>query len=203
LPGFLRVWSILVQDTAAASARPTVAPASSTLVVPLAVRATDVAAALAAHTAYDLFAHPLTGGYPPSLNLGVSGAPTFGTTAENMRSWSDGQHLGTWQLSQPSTLTLADATYYDAIASGLLDNVRRQSPTDSSSSASALVSLPVYDTSTSTTVHVVGFAQMRLKRGDISAGSARGVFVLYPTAAWATPTTPAPDLGASVVALVP
>ena len=49
------------------------------------------------------------GGYAPTLDLTASGAPSFGGIATNVQYWSDGQHSGTWQLSQPSTATLAPA----------------------------------------------------------------------------------------------
>src|SRR5205807_7333161 len=124
-----------------------------------------------ARTAYDLFSIPLSGGRAPATDLGAgaNGAPTFGSPAASMQDWSDGQHTASWQLHQPRDVNLADAAYYDSIAAGLRDNVRRQGLVDSSGAAYALVTLPVYDTSTSTRVHVVSFAQVKLRNADISA----------------------------------
>jgi hypothetical protein len=52
-------------------------------------------------------------------------------------------------------------------------------------------------------VHVVSFAQFKLRNADISSTSARGTFVPYAAAAWGTPVAPSIDLGAALVALVP
>ena len=89
-----------------------------------------------------------------------------------MQYWSDGQHEGAWRLNQ-GNVTLADATYFDSIATGLSDNLRRQG------GSYAVVTVPVYDSSTATTVHISGFAQINLKSGGIntSSPSARGVWV--------------------------
>jgi hypothetical protein len=81
--------------------------------------------------------------------------------------------------------------------------VRRQALVDASGAAYALVTLPVYDTSTPTSVHIVGFVQLKLRSLDISATSARGTVVPYAAAAWGTPIAPSIDLGAALVALVP
>jgi hypothetical protein len=202
LPGFLKVWQILVQDSAASAARPTTTPSSASYVIPIGVRLSDARSAYVAQTPYDLFAHPLSGGVAPTLDFSSSGAPKFGTTATTIQYWSDGQHSGSWQLSQPANVPLADAAYYDAVATGLRDNVRRQGLTDANGAAYALVSVPVYDTATSSAVHVVGFAQLKIRAADISAASARGLFVPYPAAAWGTPVVPATDLGAALVGIV-
>jgi Flp pilus assembly protein TadG len=193
LPGFVSVASVLVRDTATSIARPTTPPASAAPVIPLAVRAFDLAAAYAGYSTFELL-----GGNSRSLNLALSGAPSCGgcTTATNMQYWSDGQHEGSWQLNQGNA-TLADANYFDAIATGLSDNLRRQGGTY------AVVIVPVYDTSTATTVHVSGFAQINLRSGSIntSAPSARGVWVPYATAAYGTVTVPSPDIGAALIGL--
>jgi hypothetical protein len=203
LPGFLNVWQVLVQDNASSVAKPTTPPATANAVIPVAALAADVRSAYAAHTMYDLFAHPLSSGQAPSLDLAASGAPTLGSPAANMQNWSDGQHTASWQLSQPVNVNLASAAYYDSIAAGLRDNVRRQGLVDASSAAYALVTIPVYDTSTSSSVHVVSFAQIKLRNADISSTSAKGTFVPYAAAAWGTSVAPSIDLGAALVALVP
>jgi Putative Flp pilus-assembly TadE/G-like len=203
LPGFLKVWQVLVQDSASAVAKPTAAPVAAYAVLPIAILASDVRTTYTAHTSYDLFAHPVSVGHPPTLDLAASGAPTFGSPAANLQNWSDGQHTASWQLSQPGNVNLAGAAYYDSIAAGLLDNVRRQGLVDATSAAYALVMVPVYDTSTATTVHIVSFAQLKLRNADISSTSARGWFVPYTAAAWGTPVAPSTDLGAVLVALVP
>ncbi len=192
LPGFLNVWQILVRDTATSIARPTTPPSSAGPVLPLAVRASDMASAYSGYTTFELL-----GGNSKSLDLSASGAPTCGTNAANMQCWSDGQHEGSWQLNQGNA-TLADATYYDVIAAGLLDNLRRQG------GAYAVVIVPVYDTSTSTTVHVSGFAQINLKSGSIntSGPSAHGVFVPYPVGAYGSVVVPSPDVGGALVGIV-
>jgi hypothetical protein len=201
LPGFLKVAQVLANDSASAIARPTASPPTASLVIPIAISVSDAQSAYAGHTLYDLFAHPV-GGQAPTLNLASSGAPTFGTLATNIQYWSDGQHSGAWQLSQPGNATLAGSTYYDSIASGLQDNVRRQGLSDSSLATYGVVTLPVYDTSTSTTVHIAGFVQVKLLNSNITPTSARGTLVPYPAAAWGTPVVPTPDLGAALVGLV-
>jgi hypothetical protein len=203
LPGFLNVWQVLVQDSASSVAKPTTPPAAANAVIPVAVLASDVQSAYSAHATYDLFTHPLSLGQPPSLDFSGSSAPAFGSPAANMQNWSDGQHTASWQLSQPGNVSLAGAAYYDSIAAGLHDNVRRQGLVDASGAAYALVTLPVYDSSTSTNVHVVSFAQFKLRNADISSTSARGTFVPYAAAAWGTPVAPSIDVGAALVALVP
>jgi hypothetical protein len=203
LPGFLNVWQVLVQDSASSVAKPTAPPAAANAAIPVGVLASDVQSAYSAHVTYDLFTHPLSAGQPPTLDFSGSSAPTFGSPAANMQNWSDGQHTASWQLSQPGNVNLAGAAYYDSIAAGLRDNVRRQGLVDASGAAYALVTLPVYDSSTSTSVHVVSFAQFKLRNADISSTSAKGTFVPYAAAAWGTPVAPSIDLGAALVALVP
>ena len=203
LPGFVRINQLLVQTSATASVRPT-SPPSALPVIPIAVLQSDAQAALAGHATYDLFAAShFVSGQPPALNLGAAGAPSTGTLATDMQFWSDGQHEGSWQLAGGTSVSLAGDGYFPNIASGLHDNVRRQAlPADASGARYALVSVPVYDTATSSSVHVVGFAQLKLRDGDISASSARGVFVPY--AAGAGPSTgasPSSDLGAALVQL--
>jgi Flp pilus assembly protein TadG len=201
LPGFVKVWQVLVQDSASAIARPTVAPASASVVIPIGVPTGPARAAYAAQATYDLFAQPLPDGQPPTLNLGASGAPTFGGPATNIQYWSDGQHTDTWQLAQPGNVNLAGTAYFNAVASGLRDNIRRQALVDSSGAAYGLVTVPVYDSATSSSVHVVGFAQLKLRSADISSTSARGIFVPYAAAAWGTPMAPSTDLGAAMVVI--
>jgi hypothetical protein len=204
LPGFVTISQLAVNATASATARPTLSPATASLVLPIAINVSDAASAYVGHTQYDLFAHPLAGGQAPTLNLAASGAPTFSTSSNEARIqyWSDGQSSGAWQLSQPTTATLADGAYYDSIAAGLHDNVRRQGLVDSNLQAYALVTVSVYDSSTSTTVHIAGFVQMKLRNADISTTQARGWVVAYPTAAAGTPVVPTTDLGAALIGLV-
>jgi Putative Flp pilus-assembly TadE/G-like len=197
LPGFLGVWQVLVQGSATAVAAPTAAPASASLVLPIAASAS----AYVPHGTYDLFGQALPGGQPPTLNLTTAAAPSFGPPATNEQYWSDGQHSGSWLLTAPRSVTLADAAYFDAIATGLHDNVRRQGLVDASGAAYALVTVPMYDTATSSNVHIVGFAQLKLRGADITPTSARGTFVLYPASAFGVPVAPSPDLGAVVVRL--
>jgi hypothetical protein len=171
-------------------------------VLPIAISVTDARSAYVGHTVYDLFTHPLAGGQAPTLNLAANGAPTFvGSLSTNIRFWSDGQHSGGWQLGQV-TAALAGAPYYDSIAAGLLDNVRRQALTDSSLLPYGTVTVPVYDTPTSTSVRIAGFVQMKLRSADITATNARGWVVAYPAAASGTPVIPTTDLGAALIGLV-
>jgi hypothetical protein len=183
---------VLLQDDAAAAAQPTL-PSPSAAVVPIAINAS----AYTAHAVYDLFAHP-----PSTLDLGSSGAPTFGPASTNEQYWSDGQHLGTWQLSQPGSVSLATGTYYSSMAVGLADNVRRQGLVDAAGHAYGLIIVPVYDTAWASSVHVVGFAELKLLASSISSTSAVGTFVPYTVAAFAAPRLPSPDLGATVIGLI-
>ncbi|MBV9131252.1 MAG: hypothetical protein JO318_01060, partial [Chloroflexi bacterium] len=50
-------------------------------------------------------------------------------------------------------------------------------------------------------VHVVGFAQLKILGSQISATSAIGTFVPYPAKAFAVPSVPSPDVGATLVIL--
>jgi Flp pilus assembly protein TadG len=190
LPGFVRLSAVLVQDSATAIARPTASPAAAP-VIPIAIGAS----AYGPHASYDLFKNPPAGSQWATLDLSSAGAPTFGAPSVNEQYWSDGQHLGTWQLTQPRSVNLAGGAYYDSIAAGLLDNVRRQG------SGYALVSVPVYDTSTASSVHVVGFVQLKLVGSSISPTSAAGTFVPYATSAFGTPVAPSPEVGATIVGL--
>ncbi len=192
LPGFVGAAQVLVQDSSTAIARPT-ASATSAPVIPVAVSAS----AYSPHASYDLFKNPPSGSQWPSLDLSSAGAPTFNDPSINEQYWSDGEHLGSWQLPQPRNVTLAGAAYYNSIAAGLQDNVRRQG------NGYALVYVPVYDTTSSSPpgVHVVGFALMKLTGSSISPTSASGVFVPYAAAAFGTPQTPAPDVGATLVGI--
>jgi hypothetical protein len=199
LPGFLEILGVLVQDSAAAAARPTSPPAAVPLVIPIAI----AQSAYVPHTNYDLFAgHPPGAGWS-TLDFSANGlgAPTFGSMAINEQYWSDGQHSGAWQLRQPVTVDLAGAAYYDAVAAGLLDNVRRQALTDAAGRAYAVVVAPVYDSATSTSIHVTGFVQLKLFGSSIGATSATGMFVPYVALPFGTPIVPTPDLGATVVGI--
>ena len=130
------------------------------------------------------------------------GAPDFGSPATNEQFWSDGQHLGNWQLSLGASINLADAPYYDSVAAGLRDNVRRQALVDAAGRGYAIVMAPVYDTASPASAHVVGFVQLKIVGASITASSAPGVFVPYAAAAYGTPSAPSPDVGASVVGLI-
>jgi len=198
VPGFVQRLQVLVQDTATATARPTVAPASAA-VVPIAVSA----AAYSAHATYDLFGNPPSGSQWATLDLSSAGALTFNTPATEAQYWSDGQHLGSWQLPQPRVLNLLSAAHYDSVALGLQDNVRRQALTDSQARGYALITVPIYDTTTTNpaTVHVVGFAQLKVLATDIGASRTLGTFVPYAAGAYGIPTVPLPDVGATLVGL--
>jgi hypothetical protein len=145
----------------------------------------------------------LFGGTTRTLDLSSAGAPTFGGSASmNEQYWSDGQHTGSWQLSS-GTVSLADATYHDSIAAGLRDNVRRQAlPPDSNGNAYGIVTAPVYDSATSTSVHIAGFVQLKIVGSTITSTRAPVLFVPYAVGAFGTPQVPTPDLGASLVGIV-
>lgn len=202
LPSFVDAWQVLVRNAAAAALRPTTSMPTASAVAPIGLPVGDARTAYAAHAVYDLVAHPLASGTIPSLDLSASGAPTFGSMSTNMQAWSDGQRTASWQLGQPSTVTVADAAYIDAIATGLHDNVRRQRLTDASGAAYALISVPVFDSATALSVHVVGFAMLKIRDADITSTSIRGLVVPYPVAAWTRTITPAVDIGPAVVSLV-
>src|SRR5207249_539142 len=129
------------------AAQPTTPPTSAPQVIPVAISTS----AFSPGTSYDLFKHPPTGSAWATLNFaaGGLGGPTFGPTSTNEQYWSDGQHSGSWHLSQGAA-SLADAAYYDSISAGLRDNVRRQALSDRNGNAYALVTAPVYSASTPT-----------------------------------------------------
>lgn len=194
LPGLVQVVQVLVQGSATAAALPTVSPISAP-VIPIAVSASSFSVG----ATYDLFKNPPPGSGVDwaTLDLSSAGAPTFGATSVNAQYWSDGEHLGNWQLKQPASVNLADTADYDSVAAGLLDNVRRQG------SGYAVLMVPIYDTTNSNppSVHVVGFAEVKLTGSAITATSAPGLFVPYPAGAYGTPQTPSPDVGATFVTL--
>ena len=115
LPGLLKVSQVSVSASASATARATQPPLTASQVLPLAVNRS----AYIQQATYDLFAHPPQAGGWPTLNLS-GGAPS----AANEQYWSDGQHPVA--ITQPVDVGLADAAYFDSIAAGLRDNVRRQ-----------------------------------------------------------------------------
>lgn len=202
LPGFVRIGSLNLSDAATALGRPTTPPAAEP-VIPIAVSASSYSA----HATYNLFTAP-AGLQWATLDLSSAGAPQYpnATTpvpATEAQYWSDGQHLGSWQLSQPATVKLAIAANYDSVAAGLSDNVRRQALTDSSNRAYALVLVPMYDSVTTSppAVHVIGFAQLKILGSQLSATSAIGTFVPYASAAFGIPIAPSPDVGNTLVML--
>jgi Flp pilus assembly protein TadG len=193
LPGFVKVFHVLVQDTATAAAQPTTPPGSAPLVIPIALSAS----AYAPHATFDLLS-----GRAQTLDLSSAGAPTFGSSAStNEQFWSDGQHSGSWQLSL-GTVKLANAAYYDSIAAGLRDNVRRQGLVDQSGNAYALVTAPVFSSATSSTVTISGFVQLKIFGSSITSTSAPALFVPYASAAFGTPQVPTLDLGATLVGII-
>lgn len=205
LPRFVGLSQILVRDSGTASAAPTATPASATPVLPIAVSFTDVASALTQGTLYDLFASShFVNGQPPTLDLSSANAPKRGPTLAGwMQYWSDGQDEAGWQLGTNTNVTLAGGTYFENIASGLHDNVRRQALTDASNAAYGIVIVPVYDTATSTSLHIAGFAQMKVLDANITSTSTRGLFVPYVASPGATTTTfSGTDIGSAVVKLV-
>lgn len=209
LPNFLAGWqAISVQDNATATARPTTLT-SAALVVPIAASKSDMLGAYVGHTTYDLFGPnartlDLTQTRPDSLP--ANPALSYGTQATNAQFWSDGNHTGSWQMTQPGVVDLADAIYHAEIATGLGTNVTRQALNDASGAADpayALIMVPVYDTLTLTSIHVAGFAQFKIRRDHLTPTSAVGVFVPYATAIWGAPAAPvSPDFGAALVSIV-
>ena len=189
LPGFVSVFSVLVQDSATATARPTAPPATAPI-IPIAISVSTVSP----HATYDLFSGQ-------TLNL-LPGAPDYGSASVNEQYWSDGQHLAGWQLSQPGNVSLADSGYHDSIAAGLHDNFRRQALSDANGKSYAVVMVPVYDSSTATSVHVVGFVQLKIVGSGVSSTSANGLFVPYIVAAYGTPAVSSPDLGATLIGII-
>jgi Putative Flp pilus-assembly TadE/G-like len=209
LPNFLSGWqAVAVRDNATATARPTTLT-SAGLVVPIAVSNSDALLAYSGHTTYNLFAanaRTLDLTTTRRADLSANPALSYGSPATNAQFWSDGAHSGSWQMTEPGTVDLADALYHAEIATGLGANVSRQVLNDASGAADpayALVMVPVYDTATSTSIHLVGFAEFKIRRDHLSAASAVGTFVPYATAPWGPYATPAvPDFGAALVSLV-
>lgn len=194
LPNFVQIPQVLVRDTATATLRPTASLASMPQVVPLAVSASDVLTG----ATYKLFKN-LTNGQPPTLNFGPAGAPSTGVLATDLQYWSDGQHTASWSLVAPSVPWVGSA-HADAITAGLLDNVRRQKLVDASGRFCAVISVPVYNSLTSTSVNVAGFAQLRVCDDFASTGNA--VFVPYSAGGAVSSTTfSGTDLGAVFVQL--
>jgi Putative Flp pilus-assembly TadE/G-like len=204
LPGFVGGGIVQVEATGSATARPNLPPTSETLVVPLAVFVDDARAAYTAHVQYDLFhptttpiGQPLTIDYLDPSTLPATGATDYGADDINLQFWSDGQHSnGTLQSS--SVVALIGNPHQASVAAGLLDNIRRQGL------GYALISVPIWSSSPSDdTLQLSGFARMKIKASDISASTARGVFVPYTTAAYGPVSAPSPDLGAAVIGMVP
>jgi Flp pilus assembly protein TadG len=183
LPGFLRLTQLRVQASASAVARPTASPDEELRAMPVAARLDDVRAAYAGHASFDLF-----GGSSRMLDLRDAGAESWEAWPQNLQYWSDGQHQN-GRVRVGDSLALTPEQRLDAVAAGLQDNVRRQGLVDGSGEAYALVAVPVWDTESSSpppgSVRVAGFALLKLRRADITASSARGLFVPYATAAWA------------------
>ena len=198
LPSFVGLQNLALRNSATAIAQPNRSPVAAP-VIPIAVSAS----AYGAHATYDLFAHPPSGSQWATLDLGSAGGPQYPSAATEAQFWSDGQHLGNWQLNQPGTVRLLDAAYYDSVAAGLRDNVRRQALTDSSNRPYALVSVPVYDSASSgpAAVHVVGFAELKILASQISSTSVIGMFVPYASDAYGSPSVPLPEVGNTLVTL--
>jgi Flp pilus assembly protein TadG len=209
LPAFLSGLQALgVRDSATATARPTTL-ASASLVLPIGVSKADALIAYSSHSTYDLFG-PNARTLDLTTTVGPGSTPnpalSYGTPAINAQFWSDGLHTGSWQMTQPGTTSLADAAYHAEIATGLLNNISRQVLNDASGAgdpAYALVTVPVYEPATITSVNIVGFVRLKIARRDsITAASAVGTFVPYATAAWGTAVVPASDFGAALVSIV-
>ena len=115
------------------------------------------------------------------LNAPATGACCSAPLADNLQFWSDGQHNnGTLALN--GLVALAASNSFDSISAGLLDNVTRQAPGEIGSPY-ALIVVPIWKHTapqTSGTVGIIGFAQMKLLRSDISATHATGIFVPFP-----------------------
>jgi len=202
LPGFVQVMQLRVQASASALARPTASPDEELHAMPVAARLDDVRAAFAGHASFELF-----GGSSRVLDLRGAGAESWESWPENLQYWSDGQHRN-GRLRVGDAVGLAAEPRLDAIAAGLLDNVRRQGLVDVSGAAYALVAVPVWDTESSSpapgNVRIAGFVVLKLRQADITASSARGLFVPYATAAWAAQPTAGPgsDIGPVLIRLV-
>jgi Flp pilus assembly protein TadG len=212
LPGFVRVSQIAVSNSSTAIARSTDSPTSTRIAVPIAANLAAAQAAYASHTPFNLFQQstpPL--GRAPTLDLTSSsnnpatGASSYSSAlSANVQYWSDGQHAnGTLRVG--GAVALASAAYYESIAAGLRDNIRRQGlPVDVDGQSYALIMVPVWDTADSTagTVHIAGFMQMKIRAtsSELGTTAARGTFV--PLAVSAVPSTaavPSVDLGAALV----
>jgi hypothetical protein len=182
--------------------RPTVPPATQTLVLPIAVNVADFTAAYTAHTKYDLFHppttpidDPVTLDYTDPSTLPSPGATDYETDEANLQYWSDGQH-GNGALSSSAVVAILGDPLTASIAAGLLDNIRRQNL------GYALVTVPIWDGQPSDdTVQIVGFARMKIVATDISSTVARGTFVPYVNGAFGVPTTPGVDLGAAFIGM--
>lgn len=211
LPNFLSGWRVMaLRDSATATARPTTQTLAGP-VLPIAVSTTDALAAFSHHTTFDLFALNASRTLDLTTTKGPGSTPnpalSYGSAAVNAQVWSDGAHMGSWQMVSPGSVDLADAAYHAEMAAGLTTNISRQNLNDASAGADkayGLVIVPLYDTATSTTLHVAGFAQMKLAHRDqISASKALGTFVPYALAAWAPyASPPATDFGAALVSIV-
>jgi hypothetical protein len=188
LPGFVGAGQVLVQTTSSSTARPTAPPSSATLVIPVGVAAADYAA----HGQIDLLSSRTR-----QLDLTSAGASTY---PNNLQAWSDSQHAnGTVNVG--ANVSLISTTSPESIAAGLADNVRRQTALHPSA-AYAIVTVPLWDSATSGSVHVVGFAQLKIAASDITPTSVRGTFVPYPFDAAGVPVSGSSDYGASRVGLV-
>jgi hypothetical protein len=138
----------------------------------------------------------------------------------NLQYWTDTRHAVTaLALGPAATLALAPPTpilnsafvdnpaeqapaYADAFTTGLLDNIRQQGRVNASGTF-GLVWVPLWDTVPSYwTVHVAALAMLRVQEADVTAGSARGHFVLYPASAWAMPQPVTIEVGARLVRLI-
>lgn len=211
LPGFLGgISNVRTAATAVAVAAAVASPASMPGILPVAVNVQDFRQAFDNGLAYDLLAPttPPFGG-PSTLDLTSIGGQDYGALNTNVQYWSDGGHAnGTAAVG--GSVALAGSAQADAVVTGLRDNIRRQAPADPTPNARALVMVALWDTAADPapapgprTVRVVGFAQLRVRRGDLTATSAPGVFVPYPAGAW-LPGAPPPavDVGARVVRII-
>lgn len=192
LPGFVGAAGVLVRTEAVSVARPTASPSSATLVVPIGVFAADYA---------PLGQLDLASSRTRKLDLTAAGARDYGPPmSTSLQYWSDGQHdSGT--VGAGSDLPKVDATF-DSVAAGLADSVRRQNLHTASGAAYAIVTIPILNGESGSSVHVVGFAHVRINAVDISPTSARGTFVPYPADAFGVPTSSSPDFGATLVGIV-
>ena len=188
LPGFVGAWQVLVQTSSTSTARPTAPPSSATLVIPVGVAVADYAA----HGQIDLLSSRTR-----QLDLTSVGASSY---PNNLQAWSDGQHAnGTVNFG--ANVSLISTTSADSIAAGLADNVRRQTALHPGASY-AIVTVPLWDSASSGSVHIVGFAQLKIAASDITTTAVRGTFVPYPLDASGVPVSGSLDYGASRVGLV-